>query len=351
MRQRPWGRGATRVVVQFAVFAVGLGLLAWCVSLALSSENRSKIERLGEAPASLLAAMLALSAASLLANGAAFAAAVWPVRRVPLVSIQAANAIATFLNNFPMKAGMIARVVIHSRRDRVPLLTIGAWFAAVAATMLVTIGPLIAATMLRPRIDGAWGLLAAGLLACSAGATLVLARCFAGEAGLARLEALVRRWRTATRLVGSAQFADLHAGFAMLASPAGLAAGIAVRLVDVGLYAARFAIAAEIIGVRLNGAEALTYGVAYFTIGALSPAGMLGLREAGTTGLAGALALLSKEPSASAQGMEVIPLLVGAAELVVNLTGAVVGMLVLRPDRLLMRRVAAGAVGEEPPGD
>ena len=51
----------------------------------------------------------------------------------------------------------VVRVLIHNRRDRVPLLTIGAWFGSMAITMM---GGLLVATILTllflPALYAAW---------------------------------------------------------------------------------------------------------------------------------------------------------------------------------------------------
>ncbi|HRQ74272.1 MAG TPA: hypothetical protein PLU35_14715, partial [Phycisphaerales bacterium] len=139
-RRKPY----LRLAVQGLGFVAGLVLLGWCVRAALSPENREQLSKLGDAPAWAVAALLGLSVASVALNGLAFWCALLPARRLHASDVIATNALATFLNYLPFKLSAISRVVIHNRRDRVPLLTIGGWFGAVLGVMVVSLAPLVA---------------------------------------------------------------------------------------------------------------------------------------------------------------------------------------------------------------
>lgn len=320
-------RRGVRLGVQIAGFALGLALLGWCVSLALSEPNRAGLERLRQASWGDVSLLLALSALSLVLNGLIFWATLRPARELSPADVTATNALATFLAYLPFKISLITRALVHNRRDHLPIVTIGAWMAAVAAVLAAVVGPLIVATSWRGRIDGAWaGAGIGGAAACLAGGVL-LARMFAGARGQARLQRLAPG--PARRLLHARAWEHLHAGFAMLASPrwVGLSAGL--RAADVAVQAARFAIAARIIGSPISADEALLFSLAYFVIGVVSPSGMLGVREGGTTLLAKLMAVTASE------GYAVIALLVTVSEAVVNLAGAACAIAWLRPDRLM----------------
>lgn len=327
-------RRTLRLAVQVLGFLIGLGVLGWCAAEALSGKNAAQLDRLGDASPGQIAALIALSGGSLLLNGLIFWALLLPVRRLRVADTLATNALATFLNYLPFKLSAISRVVIHNRRDRVPLLIIGAWFVGIGVTVLTSLGPLLAVSLWRERIDAVWlGTAALGVLAAF-GATVLVARTLAGERGLARLHRLIDPLAPAQlqRWLRSDLFVRLHAGLGILASPAGVGAATALRLADTGVQAARFVVAADVVGHELPYSQALLAAAAYFLVGILSPVGMLGLREGAATGLAGALAFTSGESFA------VITLLVSATESIVNLAGAAIGLAWLRPDRLLRLR-------------
>ena len=337
-------RRVLRLALQLAGFGAGLGLLAWAVSIALREENRHQLERLADASIQHIAWLLGLSALSLVLNGLAFWAMLEPARRLRVLDVQATNAVATFLAYLPFKLGALTRVLIHNRRDGVPLLTIGAWFLALTAAMAIAIAPLLAASLVRHEIDAVWLAIAgAGVVLCTI-ATNAMARYFGFEKGMARLHRILDpitpgRLRPALR---SARFRELHEGFAMLACPKALTMGVALRLADLLVQGARFAVAADVLGVDLSFADAVLLALSYFAIGVVSPSGMLGVREMGTTAIAAIAAMAASERFVG------VALLVTAAESIATLAGAGVGLAWLRPDRLLRARGARSGGGSEP---
>lgn len=333
-----------RLAVQLLGFLIGLGLLGWCITLALAPENRQQFQELRNASALQIGGLLALSLAYVVVNGLIFWIVLRPARRLPVLDVLAVNGIATFLTYLPFKLSAVVRVAIHNRRDRVPLLTIGSWFVATAVLMLIALGPAALAAVVWRQIDFVWlGLTALGQLALGA-ALLAAARAFRGDSGQSRLAVLVAklRVRALNRALGSRAWSNVHSGFDMLSSPQTVAGAIALRLMDVAVQAARFALAAAILGVPLSFDQALLISLAYFMIGILSPVGVLGAREAGATGTAAVLfAAAGADLSESAAQIAPVALFVSATEGVVLLFGAAAGVAWLRPDRLLKVRAAS----------
>lgn len=326
---------SNRMALRIVGFVVSLAILGWCVSVVFRGQpgEPGPMERLSRASASHIAALLALSAASLLLNGLIFWTTLLPVRRLDARGVVAVNALATMLNYLPFKLGLITRVVVHHRRDRVPLAMIGAWIAAFVFTLLLTVTPvaLVGGWEVSRGVFGSWWIvLGVGSTAAATAATAALARVFAGANGLARLHRMTDPLRIAPldRVLRSRAWSHLHAGFDMLADPHAVGASAALRLADLTVQAARFAVAAGVVGRDLPPDHALLAAAAHFIIGALSPFGTLGPRE-------GLLTLVGSEDFA------LIVLVVSAAEAIVNLAGGTLALIWLRPDRLLNRRVSA----------
>jgi hypothetical protein len=333
-------RRAIRLAFQAVGFIIGLALLGWCIRTALSPENREQLAKLGEADPGQVGILLALSAATLTINGLIFWATLEPVRKLRAIDVLATNAVGTFLAYLPFKLGAVTRVAIHNRRDRVPLLTIGAWFGAMLVVMLAAYVPVTGASLWRRGVDAAWWAAGLGGAALLAALATTVARPFAGERGLARLHRALDgiRLPLVASLARSERFAQLHAGATMLACPKAVAISTLLRLTDVGVLAARFVVAGAIVGVAFGWEEAVLVASAYYLIGVVSPFGVLGAREAGTVWMAGALGLAasSGQPADEvARSLTVLTLFITGTESVVLLAGAAAGVVWLRPDRLL----------------
>ncbi|MBK7403807.1 MAG: hypothetical protein IPJ41_04030 [Phycisphaerales bacterium] len=340
---RGGARRAVRLVVQGVGFLLGLAMLGWCVRSALSPDNREQLAKLSEASIGQVAMLLALSAATLGANGLVFWATLRPVKRLRAFDVLATNALCTFLAYLPFKLGALTRIAIHNRRDKVPLLTIGAWFAAMFAVMLIAYVPMMGASLWRRGVDPVWWAAGIGGVAVMWGAAFTLARLFAGERGLARLHAVLdgAKLPGLRRLTTSDRFTQLHAGADMLASPGALAATTVLRLVDLVVISARFVVAGSIVGVAFGWEEAVLVASAYYLIGVVSPFGLLGAREAGTVWMAGALGLAASSGRPAdeiARSLTVLTLFISGTESVVLLACAAAGVAWLRPDRLLKGR-------------
>lgn len=298
-----------RLALQGVGFLLCIGIFAWCLSLALSGDRGEQMERLRSASPLALAALAGLTAASIAANGFAFWVTLLPLKRLRLRDLIATNAIASFLAFLPFKLGAVSRVVIHRRRDDLPFRTLVPWFAAYAALSLATLVPLSALALVRPRIDALWVVMGAALVLGANGAGVALGRLSERVPLLARLS--FGSWR-------------------VVREPGVVGAMIVAKLVDSAIHACRFLVAASILGVDLSVGRATLYSLAYFLIGVLSPAGMLGLREGGVVFLGVASDL--KEGAAR------VALLVTAAEAVTLVPLAIGAAIYLRVDRLLLRR-------------
>lgn len=331
---RPHVPSRWRLVLQIAVFAAGLTILALFIHKAASPENREKLHALSRASAQDIAALLALCLATLALNGAMFWVTIYPVRRLRLLEVEAVNAGATLLAYLPMKLSALSRFVIHNRRDHVPLFTIAAWMGAIGIVLAASLGPPVAAAVWRKQIDATFIAITLGGLALTYALTLAVSRTFAHAQGLARLHRITDRLniKLLNRGMHSVFFHNFHAGFAMLAHPWTLAISMLLRAADVLVQAVRFALAARVVGVELSWDNAILIAVAYFLTGVLNPAGNLGAREGAATLAATFL------PGVSGEDFYVVTLVVGASELIANTVCGLTGLIYLRPDKLLRAR-------------
>ncbi len=329
--------------MQVLGFAAGVGLLGWCGMMAFAPENRAQLARLGEADAGSLAVLFGCSLGTLLLNGHIFWVVLRPEMRIDPVGVQATNAVATTLSYLPFKLSVLLRVAVHNRRDRVPLLTIAAWFGAVAVLVVVGLGPPALMSLWRHGVDAVWWAGSAIGICVSVFVTLTLAGVFAGPGGLGRIHRVLDPLRIGplSRFIRGGAFARLHGIFGMLAHRRAVLEATFLRLLDIGMQTARFAVAASILGVDLGWQSALLIASTYFLIGMLSPFGMLGTREAGAVGLAQLLGI-----SGPGDSLVVVILAVSATESLVNLVCAGVGVAWMRPDRLLR---TVGGVTERGP--
>lgn len=328
----------TKLALQALGGLVGLALLVWCVSVAFKPENRAKLERLADAPKDQLALLVGLSLVVVLVSGETFRRVLWPVRRLPLVRTHATNAIASLLALLPFKLSIVFRVIVHNRRDGVPLLTIGAWFLGVAGVILSVLAPVMLASWWRGKADAVWLFSVAGGVVLASSALLITARIASNDRGWSLID---RLWNAAP-IPGIIRSTDLlgraHEGLRMLSHPGSLMVCIGLRVLDLACQAARVYIAARIVGQELGWDQAALAGSLYFLVGAVAPTGQLGAREGLTAGLAAAL-LKGQDLNQFA----VIVLVVSASELIVLLVMSVLGMPIVRPDRLLIRAQPDGA--------
>jgi len=331
--QNKGGRGV-KVAVQLVGFAIGIALLWWCVHLALSEENREQLEHLKDAPRGMIAGLLGLGVATITLNGLMLWVVLLPTRRLVLPDVLGVNALATLLAYLPFKLSVLSRFVLHNRRDGMPIMRIGAWLAAFLVITLATMGPFAVAAVVFDRVSVLWVVTAGGLLVVGYGSLIGLSRVLRGAEGTARLRAMFAalRLKPMEKLIHTNAYAHLHDGFSMTADPRSVVGGGLLRVMDLGVYAARFWIAAEVLGTPISVGDAVMMAVVYFLIGVASPFGVIGTREGGTTAiLAGVMVLETNEIAA-------MTLLVGATEAIAALACGAIGVAWLRPTSLLTRR-------------
>lgn len=327
--------GRWRLPVQALGFVACMALLWWCVRAALSPANRDQLSRLADASASDIVLLLLLSAGSVALNGLTFWLVLRPVRRLSPWHVQAVNATASMLSYAPAKLSLVYRAMVHTRRDGMPLLLVGAWLGATAVILLATFLPLAGVATWRGGADGIFWTVAAGSLLAAFAAIVGSARLFAGERGLLRIRRVGSLVRLAMldRVLASARFAKLHAAFDMLSSPSVVGSTLAIRVADLMLQAARFLLAARMLGSDVGFDAAVAAACTYYVIGVVSPSGSLGARESAATGLASLLAAHGSHASAFAP----VALVVSASEAVVFLVAGLGGMAFTQPWRLLVR--------------
>ena len=326
----PEKRSGVRIAVQVVGFLVGIGLLGWCVRLALSDENREALSKLADATPGSLTALLGLSIVSVVANGMIFWGGLAPVRRLRALDVIATNALATFLANLPFKIGLVARIGVHNRRDGVPMAMIFGWFGAVTATLIITSAALLLAGTLA-RVLGGWTLaVAVAAMIVLSVVTVIVAKRLSGERGHRRLSRLIGRLggKRALRLSRSQVMRELHMGLDMLASGRWVALVVAFRMIDFCSQGWRWVVAGELVEKDIALTDGVLIAGGHFLAGALSPVGMLGFREGAAMGTAGLLGLDSRE-------FAPIALLTAGSELVVVIAGAGLAIAWLRLDRML----------------
>ncbi len=328
-------RSVLGIVVQIVGFGIGIALLGWAVQMALREENRQQLHKLSDATPGELMLLLVLAALSVGFNGIIFWVVINPIRRLRATDVIAVNAIATFLAYLPFKLSMVARFVIHNRRDKVPILMIGAWLIAVAALMASVIVPLTLTSVWLKQVNLLWWVVSlVGVFACT-WVGVLLSRWLSGEAGVRRLS----RLGLGDRITRSDAFSRVHSGFEMLGNPRASLIANAFRLADIIGFALRFFIAARVLELPITMQDSLLLGASYFLIGAASPAGMLGTREAGTIWVAQLVGISAGALSETDSGQIPIAatvLLVTAVEAVVNLGCAGFGIAWLKARKPLL---------------
>jgi hypothetical protein len=331
-------RGGWKVILQIVGFVIGLGLLGWCVIQAFSPENQKQLAALRSAPWPLVAALFATSVLIIASAGMNFYLALRPVRKINFLDLHATNAIAILLAYLPFKLSMVFRVLVHHRRDRLPLALIVAWFACVTLAMLAAFGPLVVASVTGKGIDARWFAVAAAGAVCAWLGLWQAARFFSGERGMERIRAIMGGLARATGIAAAERFAasklvhNLHDGLGMLNRPQRVASLIGVRLLDMMIQATRFYIAAKLLGIEMTWESAVLIASTHFIIGVVSPSGMMGTREAGAAGLASYLHVADMSQAAA------VGVLILATEAIVNVTLALIGVMRLGVGRIFTPR-------------
>ena len=251
-----------RIAANLVGFAVGVGLLVWCLTLAWEAEDgTTPWDHFREAEWWMIAGMIAATLISLTVNAATFLIALRPAGDVGFWNMQRLNVACNALNYLPLRPGMISRIAYHLRVDRVGVINLGACFGAVALILLLVAAVLGLASLIRPQFDLVWlGIALAGLLVA---ATFVMV--------LARLPLAAKHGRGFDRLLAA------HDMIWPL---------IGLRIVDIAAYTARLWCAMAIVGIAVDSlAYVMFIGIVALLFG-LFPI-RIGFREAG---LAAALA-------------------------------------------------------------
>ncbi len=328
----PSQRPILRAAVQIAGFAIGLALLWYCATRALDPKNREHLARLREVTAGQSGALIGLTLLSLVANGSVFWLTIRPVKRLPYGDTLAVNAVATLLALAPFKLSLVFRVVVHKARNGLPILTGGAWMAAVAAPA----GASLWRRHAGAGVDGLWWAASIGGIVVDGVVLVLLARYFLSPGGWGWIERLFAN--IPGKKLHEVLLPRGHESLRMLADPGGVAGGLAVRAGDIAIQTARFIIAAKVIGVALAPGDALIIASVYFLIGAAAPTGAIGFREGGAffifRGLLG-----------SDDSFPIIIGLVSAVDIAVALILAAISAAYLRLDRLVTLRGMNGGSG------
>lgn len=308
----------TQQIVQVVGLLIGLGLMVWAIRLATSGDNREALENLRNAPPRLVVALVGLSLISIALDAMNFWVALAPRRKLPLGEVMGTNAIAVFLSILPFKLGMIIRSAIHVRRHNVELKSLVSWFIAFGGVTMAAIAACAVGAIIASRV---WP--QPTLLMIVAVATGLLVAAWCAIVGVGQLS---RRLDTKFLRMLTLGTTDL------ISSPSAVAAGLALRALDIATFAARFAIAGAILGISISISESAQLGSVYLLLNAGAPAGALGFAEAGTAGAAKMIGLNLQD------GIN-LALLTTAVRLACAGLCAIAAWLWLRPDRLLRKQV------------
>ncbi|MCE9619415.1 MAG: glycosyltransferase family 2 protein [Planctomycetes bacterium] len=257
---RPW----QKLMLQIAGFALGLVLIAWCISGA--TRDTSGWQRLRDAPWTSVAGLLLCSLGSIVVSGLTFWIAARPVRVLRVRDQQWINALASMLNYAPVRIGMFTRAAYAMQVDQFRAVELVAWFASLAFTFVVALVAITAATFAWIQF-GAWTflpvLIAVGVLG----------------GGLTR-------W-CATRAFIQKRAKGLER---LITDPIALWGSIILHIVDLFFATGRVLLAIQMLGLPLTLAQTFLVSMASFAA-SLNPLGRLGFREAAVAFTAAALSM------------------------------------------------------------
>ena len=306
------------IVLQIMGFGIGIVLLGWAVRVAMREENREQLSKLSDATPGELMMLLTVAALSVGFNGIIFWVVINPIHRLRPTDVIATNAIATFMAYLPFKLSVVTRFVVHNRRDRVPIITIGAWILTEAILMMAVLVPIALVSFWLNEINALWWVVTIiSIIACTLIGSAV-ARKLAGPLS----EKLLIKLGLGERIVSKPFFSRVQSGFNMLGNPKSSMAVSFFRMIDILAFSLRFYVAARVLELPISAQDSLLLGGTYFMIGAASPTGMLGTREAGTIAVAELVGISSTAISETETGQIPIAaavIFVTAIEAVVNL--------------------------------
>jgi len=298
------------LLLQAIGFALGAGFLVWLLWFS----GPGLWSRLKGAEPRLLLALAGCSVASLLLNGAIFWLAVRPIRPLPFVELQCVNAFAGLVNYAPVRLGVVARILWHLRVDRLRVREVAAWFASVSYTILVPLGAALAAALLVTTLDWRFALLMAALVT---------------------IGGVVAPWAAKTNLIRR----RTNGLERVITDPVVLWGSMALRIADLGFWAARMLVAVEILGLGLTPGQAVMLAMANLAV-TLNPIGRIGYREAAVTLVASRL--LAGEGDLLRQSGE-LALVESAGEFLVALPAGLLAALMLAKRWRASRRTTTPA--------
>lgn len=307
-------RRMLRVAVQALGAAIGVALFVWTLRLAFTPENQESIERLLHAGPRLIGAMLALNLATVTLNGLIFWITAKPLHPISPAGAVLTNAVCSFLAFLPFKVSFFARMFIHHRRDGVPLRVMAPWSVGYGLGAIAVFAPMLVGAALAPRIGSLWLVVGVG---GAFGCTLlgsVLAKVASARSPLLR-----------TLSLGS---------YAVVRDTPVMLLACALRVLDLGVQAGRFLVAAAALGLALPIGQAVFDSTLYFLVGSVSPGGVLGFREGGLAWYATLIDL----SEAKVDQVALLALAVTGAEAASFLIFAVIAAGALRVDRMIFRR-------------
>ena len=321
------------LLVQILGFAIGIALLGWAVREAMNEQNQQQLARLKDATPIELLTLMALPTISVGLNGLIFWIMLNPIHKIRATDVIATNAIATFLAYLPFKLSVVSRFVIHNRRDKVPIFTIGAWIICEAILMLAVFVPLTLISLWQQQLNAIWWI---SVLVSIPVLTIVgskLSMLLSGESGRSRIARAGMGSASWSKLINSTAFIRVQSGIEMLANTRGALGVVSMRILDVAAFAIRFYFAALVLDLPISIQDSILLGATYFMVGAASPFGMLGTREAATIAMASMVGISSAAITQDHSGQVPIAatvLFVTAAEALVNLACAGFGIAWLR---------------------
>ncbi|MSR44411.1 MAG: hypothetical protein EXS15_03510 [Phycisphaerales bacterium] len=253
-------------VLQTVGYFIGLAILGWCVQVALSEGDWSRVR--DPKNVLLVCGVVAASIASIILNGVLFRLTLEPVRPrtslrgqprtpslpsfFPLIGV---NWVCTLANFAPLRMGMIARITYHMRVDQLRFSEIVPWFALDLMTFLLPIGGVLGATLITRSFGWLWGALAIGLTALL---------CYVLW-WMSRHHWIPQRFRETARITGDAR---------------SLLICVPLRCIDLAFNGLRTILAAKMLGIELDLADGFALACAGL-LASLGPLGRLGFREAG----------------------------------------------------------------------
>jgi len=272
-----WGRGMSIIGA-----IISVSLFVWCIHVAFEADVFTPLAELDAAGVSAIVGLLALTAASITLNGLVFWIQAMPLQHLPLRDVLASNAIAITLGLLPFKMGAVVRALIHVRRNKMSPIDVGLWFGGVIVVLLIIIGSVVIATLLRPRLDALWYPI---FLVTTIAATLIVTQVSRYIA--TRRESIPNHAKSPSRFPRVQRLVGRAMDFSTLLQDRRIVfASVAIRITDTATQALRFWLVASLLQIDLSGVKCVILSAAYFLIGSASPSGSLGAREAGTTGLA-----------------------------------------------------------------